>query len=141
MRRPRSSSHAPRCRTCATIPGGHRVTSNHASPHRCASPPQPVLAFALSVALSVAVAWRVHRWAEQTVRLGAVARLSELAAHGSENTKKYAAGALRNMQVRLLELPPDQLKALTPKDDKPKPMFSRESPLDQARALALLLRT
>ncbi len=93
------------------------------------------------MALSVAAAWRVHRWAEQTVRLGAVARLSELAAHGSENTKKYAAGALRNMQVRLLELPPDQLKALTPKDDKPKPMFSRESPLDQARALALFHRS
>lgn len=85
------------------------------------------------MALSVAVAWRLHRWAEQTVRLGAVARLSELAAHGSEQTKKYAAGALRNMQVRLLELPPEQLKALTPKGDKPKPMFSRESPLDQAR--------
>lgn len=97
----------------------------------------PVLAFALTVAL----AWPPHRWAEQAVRLKAVARLSELAAHGAAQVAKYAAGALRNMQVRLLELPPEELKALTPQDDKPKSMFSRESALDQARAVSLASRS
>lgn len=93
------------------------------------------------MALTVALAWPLHSWAEQTVRLGAVARLSELAAHGGAQIAKYAAGALRNMQVRLQELPPDQLKALTPQDDKPKPMFSRESALDQARTVSLASRS
>ena len=93
------------------------------------------------MALTVALAWPLHRWAEQTVRLGAVARLAALAATGDGNIAKYAAGALRNMQVRLQELPPDQLKALTPQDDKPKSMFSRTSALDQARAVSLAARS
>lgn len=89
----------------------------------------------------MALVWPPHRWAEQAVRLKAVARLSELAAHGAAQVAKYAAGALRNMQVRLLELPPEELKALTPQDDKPKSMFSRESALDQARAISLASRS
>ena len=46
------------------------------------------------------------------MRLGSVPRLVELATQGRAQAARYAAGALRNMQVRLQELTPDQLNEL-----------------------------